>query len=106
MVLGKRAMQHLSFRVRGNFFRTFTWSPATLPGNWLVDGEAAYEAILMAINDQPVSLRLAGQAGVREDAQVMAGVAAPATGAPGWEWKGTAGIRMSFFSPPLSRRSR
>jgi hypothetical protein len=105
LIFGKRAMQLVTFRLRGELLRSVAWSPEAIPGGWLADGEAAYETILAAINDQPVSFRLAAQAGVRGDAPNMAGVAAPAGAvAPGWEWKGTAGIRISFFSPPVSRR--
>src|SRR5262249_13928649 len=64
-ILGQRALQQLSFWMRGNFLRSLTWTPRTLPGDWLAEGEVAYEAILLAINDQPVSLRLAAQVGVR-----------------------------------------
>jgi hypothetical protein len=106
LIFGDRALQQLTFKVRGDFFRSATWTAQPLPGDWLVDGEAAYELIFVAINDQPVSLRLAAQAGVREDAPAQTppddGLPAMVL-APGWEWKGTAGIRMSFFSPPLPR---
>ena len=55
--------------------RSATWQAQPLPGDWLANAEAAYEAIIMAINDQPVSLRLAGRACLRDDAQqVIAGV--------------------------------
>lgn len=98
-ILGHRAMQQLTFRVRGDFLRSATWQAQPLPGDWLANAEAAYEAIIMAINDQPVSLRLAGSACVRDDAQeVIAGVPAARVA-----WTGMAGIRMSFFAPPVSR---
>jgi len=108
-ILGRRALQQLTFWLRGNFLRSLTWTPRPLPGDWLADGEVAYEAILLAINDQPVSLRLAAQVGVRDDARgsLASGGAVTAVSllAPGWEWKGSAGIRVSFFSPPVARRA-
>jgi hypothetical protein len=105
LLLGKRAMQQLTFRLRGDFFRAVSYHPTALPGGWVADGEAAYEAIMLAINDQPVSFRVAAQAGVRGDAiSTVDGPAITTVIAPGWEWKGTAGIRMSFFSPPIARR--
>jgi hypothetical protein len=104
LLLGKRAMQLLTFKARGDFFRSLTVTPETLPGDWLADVEAAYEVILLAINDQPVSLRLAGQATVRDDARAVVVETPEASVAlPGWEWKGTIGFRVSFFSPPVAR---
>jgi hypothetical protein len=53
-----------------------------------------------------VSLRLAGQLGARDDARALAlGDTVPA-GSGGWEWRGMAGIRMSFFSPPVVGRGK
>jgi hypothetical protein len=105
VIVGRRALQQLSFRLRGDFLRQVAWTPRAIPGGWLADGEAAYEAILLAINDQPVSFRVAAQAGVRGDAlAAIDGPGVTTVVAPGWEWKGTAGIRMSFFSPPVARR--
>jgi hypothetical protein len=98
-IMGHRAMQQLTFRLRGDFLRSASWQAQPLPGDWLANAEAAYEAIIMAINDQPVSLRLAGSACVRDDAQeVIAGVPAARVA-----WTGMAGIRMSFFAPPVPR---
>lgn len=97
VILGHRAMQQLNFRLRGDVLRSATWQAQPLPGDWLANAEAAYEAIVMAINDQPVSLRLAASACIRDDAEpVIAGVPAARVA-----WTGTAGIRMSFFSPPV-----
>jgi hypothetical protein len=103
LVLGKRAFQQLSFRVRGDYLRSASWDSRTLPGNWTADAQAAYEVVLLAINDQPVSLRLAGLARVRDDATVE--IPAADIMLPGWEWQGTAGFRMSFFSPPVPPRA-
>src|SRR6187551_528539 len=98
-IMGHRAMQQLTFRLRGDFLRSATWQAQPLPGDWLANAEAAYEAIIMAINDQPVSLRFAGTACVRDDAQeVIAGVPSARVA-----WTGMAGIRMSFFAPPVPR---
>jgi hypothetical protein len=104
LILGKRALQQLNVSVRGDFLRSVSWAPQPLPGNWAAAAEGAYEAILMAINDQPVSLRLAFDAGVRDDAPTPPGAVAPTPtlgSCCGWEWKATAGVRMSFFSPPV-----
>ena len=97
-VMGQRAMQRLNFRLRGDLLRSATWHAQELPGDWIASGEAAYEAILLAINDQPVSFRVAGSAFLRDDTrEVVAGL--PAARVLGWT--GTAGIRMAFFSPPV-----
>ena len=65
--------------------------------------DAAYEAILIAINDQPVSFRVAASAYLRDDTrQVVAGLPASRVLA----WTGTAGIRMAFFSPPVPQALR
>src|SRR5215475_13721156 len=94
LIVGKRAFQQLGFRVRGDLLRSVSWESRALPGSWIADAQASYEVILLAINDQPVSLRLAGAARGRDDAAVQV----PAAGItlPGWEWEGTAGFRMSF----------
>jgi hypothetical protein len=51
---------------------------------------AAYEVILVAVNDQPVTLRFAGEALYRDD---IPGVAA------GWDLRATAGVRLSLWAP-------
>jgi hypothetical protein len=100
-ILGKRALQQARFRVRGEWLRRLAWSPAPLARDWLVDGEASYELILLAINDQPVSLRIAGRVGTRDEGSVPA----PETTRE-LEWTTTAGLRISFFSPPVARSPR
>jgi hypothetical protein len=102
--LDRRAFHKLSFCLRGDLLRSVSLDSRPLPGgSWLADGEAAYEWILVALNDQPVTLRLAGAARVRDGAAPGA-PPADAT-SPGWEWRGTAGFRVSFFSPPLPPHS-
>jgi hypothetical protein len=102
-VMGQRAMQRLNFRLRGELLRSATWHEEQLPGNWTAAADAAYEAIVVAINDQPVSLRFAASAFLRDDAQpIIAGVPTARV----WGWTGTAGIRMAFFSPPVPRAAR
>ena len=97
-VLGQRAMQRLNFRMRGELLRSASWHAEELPGNWTAAAEAAYEVIVIAINDQPVSMRFAGSAFLRDDArEVVPGFPS----AQVWGWTGTAGIRMAFFSPPV-----
>jgi hypothetical protein len=55
---------------------------------------AGYELILLAINDQPVSLVLDGRGTWRDDIPGL-----PA----GWEWSAAAGLRFSLWAP--ARRS-
>ncbi len=55
---------------------------------------AGYEVIVLAINDQPVSLTLDGRGTWRDD---VASVPA------GWEWSAQAGLRFSMWAP--ARRS-
>ncbi|WP_163995174.1 hypothetical protein [Pyxidicoccus caerfyrddinensis] len=55
---------------------------------------AGYELILLAINDQPLSLVVDGRGAWREDLQNV-----PAQ----WEWSGSAGLRFSLWAP--ARRS-
>lgn len=52
--------------------------------------EAAYEIVLVAINDQPLSLRAAVGGGYRSDLQ---------SPYAGWELEGNAGLRFSFWAP-------
>jgi hypothetical protein len=54
-------------------------------------GQLAYEGVLVAINDQPVSLRLQATGAVRDD---LAG------GSRNVEVGGNAGLRFSFWAPP------
>ena len=97
-IIGARAMQRFNFRLRGDLLRSATWHAETLPGDWTASADAAYEAILMAINDQPVSFRVAASAYLRDDTrQIVAGLPTSRVVA----WTGTAGIRMAFFSPPV-----
>jgi hypothetical protein len=103
LLVGSRGLQQLMFRARGSLMRTVDLVPEALPGGYIADAEAAYEAILLAINDQPVSFRIAAQGGVRGDALASTPTVSSLV-TPGWEWTGTAGFRMSFLSPPLARR--
>jgi hypothetical protein len=106
--LGKRALQQARFRVRGEWLRTLAWAPRALARDWLVDGEASYEIILAAINDQPVSLRFAGRVGTRDPGPGPGPL--QTTAQPGrvsdLEWTATGGLRISFFSPPVARSPR
>src|SRR5215831_329552 len=97
-VIGARAMQRLNFRLRGDLLRSATWHAEPLPGDWTATADAAFERILIAINDQPVSFRVAASAYLRDDTrQIVAGLPSSRVLA----WTGTAGIRMAFFSPPV-----
>ena len=104
-LLGKRALQQARFRVRGEWLRRLTLAKPELARDWLVDGEASYEIILLAINDQPVSLRFAGRVGTRDEGPQLAMAAKPASGRD-LEWSATGGVRISFFSPPVARSPR
>ncbi|MBT9556907.1 MAG: hypothetical protein IV100_12805 [Myxococcales bacterium] len=53
--------------------------------------EVAYEVIMLAINDQPLSLRVAVNGGYRDDLEGL-----PA----GWDVGASVGLRMSFWAPP------
>jgi hypothetical protein len=99
-IVGRRALQQARFRVRGAWLRRLAWSPVPLGRDWLVDGEASYEIIVLAINDQPVSLRFAGRVGTRDPGATTR--AAPRE----LEWNATGGLRISFFSPPMARSPR
>ncbi len=50
----------------------------------------AYEVIMVAVNDQPVTLRVASEAEYRDD---VPGVDA------GWDLRATAGVRLSLWAP-------
>jgi hypothetical protein len=106
-ILGKRALQQARFRLRGQWLRKLT-SSVPLARDWLVDGEASYEIILLAINDQPVSLRFAGRVGTRDEGPQPATVTPVPAPPPGrdLEWTATGGVRISFFSPPVPRSPR
>jgi len=61
-----------------------------LDPKWRFDNRLAYEVIALAIDDQPISLRLGGRATHREG--VIDG--------GGWELAAEASLRMSFWVPP------
>ena len=56
-----------------------------------VNATFAYEWVLVAVNDQPISLRLATTGNTRED---------PAASARSFELGFSAGLRVSFWAPP------
>jgi hypothetical protein len=58
--------------------------------NW-VNATVAYEGVLLAVNDQPFSVRLAATGGSRDD---------PAVAARSFELGFSAGLRFSFWAPP------
>jgi hypothetical protein len=103
-ILGKRALQEARFRVRGAWLRKLASSPVPLARDWLIDGEASYEIVLLAINDQPVSLRFAGRLGTHDRPPEAA--VDPAASGRTLEWTATGGLRISFFSPPVVRSPR
>jgi hypothetical protein len=105
-ILGKRALQQARFRLRGEWLRKLAWSPTPLQRDWIVDGEASYEIILLAINDQPVSLRFAGRVGTRDEGPATPAVTPAAKPGNDLEWTATGGVRISFFSPPVPRSPR
>lgn len=106
-ILGKRALQQARFRVRGEWLRRLARSSTPLTRDWLMDGEASYEIILLAINDQPVSLRFAGRVGTRDEGPRLATTtAAQAASSRDLEWSATGGLRISFFSPPVAGSPR
>ncbi|MBW2455902.1 MAG: hypothetical protein JRI68_15405, partial [Deltaproteobacteria bacterium] len=57
----------------------------------------AYEVIVLAINDQPVTFRLSAEGGYRSDVLEEA---------RGWEVGGGAGLRVNFWAPPPSYDDR
>ncbi|MFO0757112.1 MAG: hypothetical protein U0359_11520 [Byssovorax sp.] len=56
-----------------------------------INATFAYEGILLAINDQPLSVRIAAQGGTHDD---------PGEGVRNVELRLTAGLRFSFWAPP------
>ncbi len=69
--------------------------PISLQKPWSVGARASagagYEVILLAINDQPLTLRVAGRGGYRDD---LPGVK------PGLDAEGNAGVRINLWAPP------
>lgn len=64
---------------------------AQLPDSYRrLRGELAYEVIALALNDQPISLRLATSAARRDDLQGFD---------KGWIYSATAGLRFSLWAP-------
>jgi hypothetical protein len=108
-LLGERALQQLEFHVQGQWLRTFALRPESLARDLELTGEASWEIILLAINDQPVSFRLAGRVDAQKpDRRQVLGAASEPAAPRGWdpEWSLTAGVRMSFLSPPIAPSPR
>jgi hypothetical protein len=55
-------------------------------------GSLGYEVIFMAVNDQPITMRVAGNAGYRDDLAMIA--------AHGWDVGGAVGLRVNLWAPP------
>ena len=60
LMLGRNTLQQLNFALRGDVLRSVSRHAQPLPGDWALAAQAAYEAVVVAINDQPVTLRLVG----------------------------------------------
>jgi len=88
--IGEGGLHYLFVDV--NYFRPtlFDGAPVTVTSN-RVDATLAYEGVFVAINDQPLSLRLAATGGSRDD---------PDTGARSVELRFSAGLRFSLWAPP------
>lgn len=71
---------------------------ATLASHQRFRGELAYELVTIAINDQPVTLRLAAAGGWRDDLADEA--------LHGWELAVTAGLRVSLWAPEPDEHAR
>ena len=54
-------------------------------------GQASYERIAIAINDQPVTVRVAAEAEYRDDVPDLAA---------GWDLRAVAGLRFNLWAPP------
>ncbi|HEX8822963.1 MAG TPA: hypothetical protein VF794_23750, partial [Archangium sp.] len=94
LTLDANGFHHLTFGVEAEkvFFDAEVSGRPRNPERLRV--RAGYELILLAINDQPVSLVLDGRGQWRSD---LAG--APSV----WEWSAQSGLRFSMWAPP--RRS-
>lgn len=57
-----------------------------------LSGSLGYEVIFVAVNDQPVTLRVSGTGGYRDDLA--------RTDLAGWEVGGGAGLRVNLWAPP------
>ena len=55
-------------------------------------GSLGYEVVFLAVNDQPISLRLAGTGGFRDDLA--------RSELHGWEVGGLASLRINLWAPP------
>ena len=88
-VLDKRGLHHIGLHA-GGWARAYTDDMSTL--HYMGKGSLWYEWVLIAVNDQPVSLYLEGAANYRDDLpDVPSDV----------EFRGMAGLRFSFWAPPL-----
>jgi hypothetical protein len=75
--------------------------PVSLQKPWSASARASagagYEVILLAINDQPLTLRVAGRGGYRND---LPGIK------PGVDAEGNAGLRINLWAPPPPEPAR
>lgn len=90
--VGKTGRHHIGFELTGEA-RPYFDEIRTIYYRGL--GRAFYEAVVLAVNDQPISLYLEGKAQYREDIPD-----APEE----WEYRGMAGLRFSFWAPVLKHK--
>lgn len=88
LVLDRRGLNRLAFNV-GASPRWYLDDMDAL--YWTGRGSLSYELILLAINDQPLSLYLEGNAQYRDDIPD-----APSD----WQFEALAGLRFNFWAPP------
>ena len=89
--IGKRGLHHLGFSVAGDVRYYFGGASGIY---YAGRGKLFYEWVVLALNDQPLSLFLEGSAEYREDIPDL-----PSD----LEFRGTAGMRFSFWAPVLRR---
>jgi hypothetical protein len=92
--LDKKGFQHVTGLASFELPRYESAPAAAGKGAKRVKAELGYEVILIALNDQPLTLRVAGGATYRDD---LPGVV------PGWAFTATAGLRLSFWAPARRR---
>lgn len=91
LTLDRDGFHHVTATAALDFPQFYDLKNGFFAGTTRVRGELGYEVILLAVNDQPVTLRLAGMAARRSDIVDLP---------DRWTFDGSAGLRFSLWAPP------
>ncbi|WP_428266928.1 hypothetical protein [Haliangium sp.] len=94
LTLDRKGFHHIGATVSYEHPRYFERHPRLGKSSQRIEADVSYELIVLAINDQPLSLFVSAGASKRDDLEVM-----PST----WSARAKAGLRFSLWAPARPR---